>query len=830
MFNKLIRQIIPEYTDEQKSNSSFKFSIKTIYSLFWLFCCTYLVYYLQIEKNKGFDKVAVIMAMALLPYVFIPIKYKKLYLVGLTLLVECYLIGIKLAFGVFLFILFFVAFTYINNKKLRLFVVSVTTILCILIFSKIIIVPFVRHIIMFGSMFVMLRYIYFLYELNYFKQAPVFIDRVCYLFLLPNVCFPLFPALDPNDYRNSFYSVPSEVSFKQALVWMTRGIWHLLIYRFIYMFFSPSPYEVEGFATWLWFIISAYSFIFRLSGLFYLAFGFLQIFGFKFPPVFDHFYLASSFTDLWRKVNLYWRTFMMRVFYYPLVFKFKKHNPKTVLFVSTLIMFVFTWFLHSWQWYWIKGSFYLYATDMFFWGILGIVISIHAVVSYNEINRKASKEIGIANNFVEAGKVVFMFFCMCFLWSLWTASSVYEFYYMVGFALTGSRSQYLVLIFSVLATVGIAGVIRYLHVNKGWFNFVFTDFSYFRGIGFCFLIFGSLQVFNFSNFSEEVNGFISMNLNKKDKSMIERGYYEQLLNNDDKSIEMVNIGSKLKKWDLDNKAYVRTNNELIKEFIPSFTTTFKGDTLSTNSFGIRDKEYKIKKESNVVRLAFIGGSYVMGSGVSNEENFAALIENRFSEEATNKKIEILNFGEGGYHLIQCVYVTENKLAKYNSDYLFYFIHSSDRMRCLDNLANLVQKEVPLSFSYLKDIVRKAGIRKKMSRLEIYNRLKPFVDDLFYWGFKTIYDKCNAEKIQPIAVYLPTNANLRKDTDKYFCINLAKKTGFYVIDLDNVYDGYNAIEIQLSSWDTHPNEKGHRLISDKLYEEMKKDTHFFNFIR
>jgi lysophospholipase L1-like esterase len=289
----------------------------------------------------------------------------------------------------------------------------------------------------------------------------------------------------------------------------------------------------------------------------------------------------------------------------------------------------------------------------------------------------------------------------------------------------------------------------------------------------------------------------------------------------------MNVGSKFKKWNLDRDAYQRTNNELMKEFIPNYKTTFKGDTLYTNSFGLRDKEYSLEKATGVVRLAFVGGSYIMGSGVSNEENFAAVVEEKLN--SGNKKIEVLNYGVGGYFLIQSVFVVQNKVPKYKPDYLFLFIHSSYRVRCLDNFANLLMKNISITDPYLKAVAAKAGIKKGMCHLEIYDRLKPYGDEIITWGYRTMYETCKNENIIPVMVYLPANAALKEDNDKEFCFSEATKLGFYTMDLSGVYSGQDPEKIQLSSWDTHPNEKGHQLISDLLLEKLKKDKQFFKFM-
>jgi hypothetical protein len=671
----------------------------------------------------------------------------------------------------------------------------------------------------------MLRYIYFLYELNYFKTSPVFIDRLCYLFLVPNACFPLFPALNPNEYLKTFYDKPSEVTLQRGLHWITVGVFHLLIYRLIYLYFTPSPYDINGFGMWVWFILSSYSLIFRLSGLFYLAMGFLQIFGFNLPNIFNHVYFASGFPDLWRRVNLYWRAFMIRVFYYPIVFKFKKQNQEVVVGLCTLLMFGFTWLLHSWQWYWIKGSYYFYPTDMIFWFTLGIFVSVNAVRSLNKLNENTSA-IKQENHFLKAAKIVLMFFSMSLLWSLWTASSVTEFFYISRFALSGTAKEYIIFIGVTVLIIVLAGVIRTMYYKRNWFSFIFAETKPFYGIALCVIVFSSLQLLK-KNEKETANGFINMTINSRDKTLLERGYYEQILNNDDKTIELLNVGSKFKKWNLDRDAYQRTNNELIKEFIPNYKTTFKGDSISVNSFGLRDKEYKLEKDSETTRIAFVGGSYVMGSGLSNEGNFAALLEEKLNAE--HKKVEIWNYGVGGYFLIQEVFVTKNKIPACKPDYAFIFIHSTYRARCLDNFANLLIKNIPITDPYLNELADKVGYKKGMCHLEIYNRLKPHIDEIITWGFRSMHESCMKRNSIPVMVYLPANASVKEDPDRIFCLAEATKEGFYTIDLSGVYDGQDPEKIQLSSWDSHPNEKGHRLISDLLLQKMKKEKQFFKFM-
>ena len=89
-----------------------------------------------------------------------------------------------------------------------------------------------------------------------------------------------------------------------------------------------------------------------------------------------------------------------------------------------------------------------------------------------------------------------------------------------------------------------------------------------------------------------------------------------------------------------------------------------------------------------------------------------------------------------------------------------------------------------------------------------------------WGYGQIKENRSKNNTIPVAVYLPTQSSLKNDVDKEYCLRLAETNKFKVIDLSDVYRGYRPEDIQLAPWDAHPNEKGHKIISDKLYIRIK----------
>jgi hypothetical protein len=92
--------------------------------------------------------------------------------------------------------------------------------------------------------------------------------------------------------------------------------------------------------------------------------------------------------------------------------------------VATALVFVVTWFLHAYQWFWLRGSFMMTWPDTLFWGILGALVTINLLV---ERRRKpARKGTGWRAKGLHALKVAGTFTLIVTLWSLWNAPSLTE--------------------------------------------------------------------------------------------------------------------------------------------------------------------------------------------------------------------------------------------------------------------------------------------------------------------------------------------------------------------------------------------------------------------
>src|SRR5271156_5568591 len=108
-----------------------------------------------------------------------------------------------------------------------------------------------------------------------------------------------------------------------------------------------------------------------------MACGMLHLFGFQLPETHHNYLLATGFTDYWRRINIYWKDFMVRIVFNPVVFRLKRWPRPLALTAATAVVFVVTWLLHAYQSYWLRGVWGFSAPDALFWGILGILVLIN---------------------------------------------------------------------------------------------------------------------------------------------------------------------------------------------------------------------------------------------------------------------------------------------------------------------------------------------------------------------------------------------------------------------------------------------------------------------
>ncbi len=130
----------------------------------------------------------------------------------------------------------------------------------------------------------------------------------------------------------------------------------------------------------------------------------------------------SSFTDFWRRINIYWKDFMVKVFYYPAYFRLRKKGETLALTLATIYVFFITTILHAYQLYWLQGRFDIPITDVAFWTILGMLVLVNVLMEQRA--RKAKKEPTAADRVFVVLRIIGVYVTISVLWSMWSAPSL----------------------------------------------------------------------------------------------------------------------------------------------------------------------------------------------------------------------------------------------------------------------------------------------------------------------------------------------------------------------------------------------------------------------
>ncbi|MFI5202915.1 MAG: SGNH/GDSL hydrolase family protein [Flavobacteriales bacterium] len=686
-----------------------------------------------------------------------------------------------------------------------------------------IIFPEMAFIFPYAGSVIMFRLIYFFYYRWAKYEVKNHSDRLAYFFQFPNLFFLLYPILDYKAFSGYYQPNEKNKTYARAINYLYRGILFSLVYRAQYYLFQPDPVEADNLFMVSWYFVSMFMLMFRVIAMFYFSIGLLGLFGYNMPDVFGNFFSAASFTDSWRKINTYWRNFMIRVIYNTVYMKIKRwvKAETSRLFFSIMLTFIISGFFHFYQNYMIQGQPHMKLNDGIYWAVFGFFVFIN---SRNELlNGKKTSTSFLRNVFMG----LFVITVMIVLYNYWNASSSREFIFLLSRMLVVDTSmllQFFVLVVSLAALVA-AGF--YVERKKWHVNLQMPR------VNLVFALFFSLVLAGFANRGYVKNKSLQSALavmeepellNKRDRKELEKGYYQKTLDDEAMNIKRWELMAGNQKWNLHNYATVNTGDILFRKLIPDSSLRFKGKTIKINSFGLRDKEYKREKGKGVVRIALLGGSYEMGSGVGNEEDYESILEQKLTAYYKTP-VEIWNFGLGGYHLMQAVRLTDVKTPLYDFDCVMYVAHSGEKERIGGDLAFLYHKGVDLTYPFVKEYSNEAGFKSNMCRLELEQRAKKVSTDLAI----TLYQKLNWNIKQQgafgMVVFLPALGDPADTENENLVQNLAARNKLGFINLAHVYKGSDIKKLYLAPWDNHPNAKGHKLIAEKLFKEITEHHAF-----
>jgi hypothetical protein len=673
-----------------------------------------------------------------------------------------------------------------------------------------------------GSMF-MFRMAVYLYDRSHSREPARPARTLAYFFMLPNVCFPLFPVVDYNAFTRSDQDPAS--AHAVGLRWMARGVMHLLLYRLVYFHLVAEPSEVRTLGQLALYLAATFVLYLRVSGQFHLIVGLLCMFGFRLPETNHLYFLASSFTDFWRRINIYWKDFMTKLVFNPCFFALRRLGEVRALVLSTVIVFIATWLLHSYQWFWLLDAFPVTATDALFWGVLGAAVAVNAVVEARRGRKRTAGRKTWSPGL--AIRTVATLATLTVLWNLWNAASLEEFLSLWSAAPRAGARDLALVALGLAALVAVCGWPwgaatlgpaparrpRLLRVE----TLAVASLAALLLVAHPTVQGAAGPLVRRATITLRAN-----RLSRRDEALMQRGYYEQLntagrLNTQTWQVD----ADRPREWvPIQRSEFYRARADILfGELVASRTGVFRDRPFTTNRWGMRDREYPLEKPPGTWRLALVGPSDAMGSGVGDEQAFEARLEEQLNRDragAPHAAYQVLNFSVGGYSLVQLLAVLDQRVSAFSPDAVIVTYHPGDPEEVVRTLARAVRENVAIPFPELAAVVDSLALRADLPAREAESRLLPLRYELTRRVLALMAERSRAMNVRPVLLSLRNPTTTRLDDRP---LQDAAEAGFLVINLSDAYRGYDEDDMRLRSYDRHPNARGHQVLADRLYEEL-----------
>jgi hypothetical protein len=312
-------------------------------------------------------------------------------------------------------------------------------------------------------------------------------------------------------------------------------------------------------------------------------------------------------------------------------------------------------------------------------------------------------------------------------------------------------------------------------------------------------------------------------LSQRERDILERGYYENLLAVDEHNPALEELYSRMPAdWNRlqETAAYRERDDLLIGELVPGSEVVFKRAPLTVNRWGMRDRDYTLGKAPGVIRIALIGASHSMGSGVDDSSPFEAVLEEAFNSGREAGRMEVLNFSLVARTPLEFLRVLPQAL-EFDPDIVMVVGHRQQSKFTQRYVSGVVRRGLEFPEPEVQELVDRAGVGAEMEDLRIREYLRPVAGQLDALAYLKIAQLCEQAGVTPMWLYLPMiyEETSSAEPDK---AEAMRELGYRTLDLRPAYEGYREAQLRLAEWDLHPNELAHRLLADRLLELLRDE--------
>ena len=276
---------------------------------------------------------------------------------------------------------------------------------------------------------------------------------------------------------------------------------------------------------------------------------------------------------------------------------------------------------------------------------------------------------------------------------------------------------------------------------------------------------------------------------------------------------------------------------------PDLMYSFKPNKCGANSKGYFDAEHSVKKEQGVFRIVIIGDSIAQGQGVKLKESFGKILETKLNSAQKEKKYEVIILARSGYSTSQELVLLGKEAFQYAPDLILWSYCLNDPAHPVyhdanGGIGNLFYKPASYLFeSWARKwfFFKENNRRKRCCQNEFHEFLHCVYWDEVVENLSRIGKITRAHHVPVIFLIHPVFEK-GKSFSSYSLTDLhhklaaaAENQNLLTLDLLYPYSKYDPEELrqhpkgQYDPW--HPNEKGHRVAAEFLYNYVFNSKFF-----
>jgi lysophospholipase L1-like esterase len=269
--------------------------------------------------------------------------------------------------------------------------------------------------------------------------------------------------------------------------------------------------------------------------------------------------------------------------------------------------------------------------------------------------------------------------------------------------------------------------------------------------------------------------------------------------------------------------------EIVYELKPDLDTLYKGVTFRTNSAGQRDNEYHVTKPDHTYRIAVLGSSWTMGSGVQAEDIWHSQLETMLNGRANETSYELINFGVDQYSVGEIIASVEYKALNYDPDLIVVALtHFTPSILWQDPPPPYEGKATRYPFFDLHTLrVIDNALGAGWFRDENSRRPTTAGTDKFEGQMFKAYDRlAQISATSGVPIIIVKLAYVRgwgknKNTASSGQASWERNLPYFDLTDKVRANNYTAPELRISVWDSHPNPLGHKLLAKAALEVLQE---------